>query len=105
MTYPMNVDTSDWRAFGTFDRDQVIDRERRAWSHFSVDRIRKGARKGVTPTDVFTGGVYALVQILFAQHDNCMATEEDRQKMHQMFDFAWLQAEAMARDMNKGKTQ
>lgn len=105
MTYPMGIDITGLGPFGTFDRDQIIDRERRAWSHFSADRIRKGARKGVEPTDVFTGGVYALVQILFAQHADCMATEEDRQKMHQMLDFAWLQAEAMARSMNEEKAQ
>lgn len=105
MTYPMGIETTDLGAFGTFERDHLIDRERIAWTHFCAKRIGKGARKGIEPTDVFCGGVTALVQILFAQFEGCMATEEDRQKMHQMFDFAWLQCEAMARGMNNGQAQ
>lgn len=103
--YPLGVSTDGWGAFGTGERDHIIDRERRAWSFFSIDRMKKGARRGVTPEDVFTGGLTALVQILFARMDDMKPSEDDRQKMHQALDYVWLNVEAHARDIAEDKPQ
>lgn len=99
--YPMSVDTHDWSPFGTSEHDASCDRERIAFTHFFAKRVAKLERKGRDATDAAVGGIHAIVQILFAAHADMKATEDDRQKMHQLLDIAWLQVESMAREMSQ----
>lgn len=98
--YPMSVDTSDWQAFGTSEHDASCDRERIAFTHFFAKRVGKLERSGRDAKDAAVGAVHAIVQIVFAAAD-FRPTEEARQAMHQSLDFAWLQVEAMARDIDE----
>lgn len=99
-TYPLAIDTDDWGPFGSGEHDASCERERIAFTHFFARRVGKLERKGRDATDAAVGGIHAIVQILFARAD-FKPTEDDRQKMHQMLDFAWLQVEAMARDISQ----
>lgn len=92
----MNIDTSDWKPFDPNSADdQQCERERVAFTHYTLKRLQKKARTGSDDAAIFVGGIMSIVQVVYAMHDN-QPSEDARESLHKTLDFAWLQCAGMA---------
>ena len=96
MNRAINLDTSDW---GPFDpnsvTDQMCERERLAFTQYTLKRVKKKPQTGSDDAAIVIGGFISLVQVCFATHGNA-PPDKAREALHEMLDFAWLQVASMA---------
>ncbi|NIJ07192.1 rRNA maturation protein Nop10 [Sphingomonas vulcanisoli] len=91
MSRPINIDVSNWAPFNPSDpHDAMCERERQAFTAYTLKRLQKCPKTGSDETAIWTGGLMSIVQIIFAQHEN-LPPEAARDALHQALDFAWLQ--------------
>lgn len=96
--YPINIDTSEWGAFDPKSlTDLMCERERTAFTHYTLTRLKKQAKTGSDDQAILVGALMAIVQIAFASHGN-EPQDHVRDSLHQAIDFCWLQVEAVAAD-------
>lgn len=97
MSRRIRVDTSNW---GTFDptnvQDAICERERRAFTQYTLARLRKSPKTGADEQAILVGAVMAIAQLVYAMHDNA-PPDTARDALHDSFDLAWLQCAGMAR--------
>ncbi len=86
-------DTDDWGAFGTGDRDHQCDAERLAFNKFFHERLVGSVLRGHMQEDIYVGAMTAIVQLVFAMYD-MNPSETEREQMHQVLDFCWLQCQS-----------
>jgi hypothetical protein len=99
--YPMNIDTSSWGPFDTESlTDQMCETERRAFTEYTLKRLKKRVQTGSDDSAIMIGGFMAIVQISYATFGNS-PPDSARDALHQMIDFAWLQCATMAHDLEE----
>jgi hypothetical protein len=99
----MKIDTSGWGPFDPSSADdQMCERERVAFTAYTLKRLKKQARTCSDDKAIFVGGIMAIVQIVYAMHDN-QPSDAAREAIHQTLDFAWLQCAGIA--MNRDDLQ
>ncbi len=95
MPRPMTIDTSGW---GAFDPNSAVDamceRERRAFTLYVAKRLQKAAKTGSDEAAILTGGVMAIVQLVFSANEPAVL-DAARESLHQTLDHAWLQVMSM----------
>ncbi len=95
---PISIDTADWSRFDpNSPADAACERERMAFTQYTLKRLRKIDRFGGDQAAIWIGGIMAMTQMVYAIHEN-RPTEDARERLHQIFDFAWLQCAAMSLD-------
>jgi len=98
MGRPMTIDTSDWGAFDPNSAsDAMCERERLAFTAYTLKRLKKSPRTGSDEAAIWTGAIMAIVQVAYAMHGN-NPPDSARDALHQTLDFAWLQCAGMALD-------
>ncbi|WP_404711541.1 hypothetical protein [Sphingomonas sp. MMS24-J13] len=103
MSRPINLETSGWGQFdGSNPTDAMCERERQAFTQYTLKRLQKIPKTGSTQDAIWVGGVMAIVQMAYAVHAGA-PPESAREALHDVLDFAWLQCASMAsgkEDMN-----
>ena len=103
MPRPIDIDTSDWRPFDeNSPTDAMCERERIAFTQYTLKRLKKIPKTGNDETSIWVGGMMAIVQMAYAMHGND-PPDTVRDALHQTLDFAWLQCAGMTlerKDMN-----
>lgn len=93
---PMKIDTSDWGPFdGNDPHDVMCERERQAFSAYTFKRLQKMPKTGSDEAAIWTGGMMAIVQIIFALHAN-NPPDSARDAMQDALDFCWLLCSSMS---------
>ena len=92
--HPITVDLSDWQPFGSHDHDARCEQERRAFTRFTLDRLKRAERRGADEADIMVGMMMAMAQVAYANHDN-KPDDTVREGLHDALDAAWLQCRMM----------
>lgn len=94
----MNIDTSDWGPFDPNDpSDAMCERERLAFTEYTIKRLKKMERTGSDQSAIWTGAMMSIVQMAYAIHAGT-PPDAAREALHQVLDFAWIQCATIGTD-------
>lgn len=95
--HPISINTSDWPAFGVGSHDAKCERERKAATRYTLDRLRRARRTGADEADIMVGMLMAIVQAAYTAKGNS-PDDGAREGLHDALDYAWLQCRMMLDD-------
>lgn len=89
-------DPTSWGPFDPNDpRDAACERERQAFTAYTLKRVQKKPRTGSDDSAIIVGALSSIVQVLFATYGNVEPPGEARQGLHDALDALWVQTAAI----------